>query len=131
MGDKEHPKCPQHCVFPSKYQILHFVHSVSLLKVHKSTRQNSLDKAANLLYWIMLSAAGITQILLLVTPTLGTVLLVEKMLVSGVMVSDNYNLFASVGQILHLCTSMYGRYSTTKELVVRVKAHDLSLRFPN
>ena len=72
------------------------MHSVSLVKVHESTRQNSLDKAADLLHWIMLGATGITQSLLLVPSSLGIVLLVEKMLAPGVTVSDYYNPFTSV-----------------------------------
>ena len=80
------------------------------MKGHESTPQNSLGKAVDLLYWIMLGATVDTQTLLLATPTLGTVLPLEKMLASGVMVSDDYNLFTSVVHILHLCTFMYRKY---------------------
>ena len=83
---------------------------VSLVQVHKSTPQNSLDKAVDLLYWIMFGATVDTQPLLLVMTTLGIALPVEKMLASGVTVSDNYNLFASVVHILHVCTFMYRMY---------------------
>ena len=77
---------------------------VSLLKVQKATLQKSLGKAVDLFYWMMLTALIPTQTLLLATPTLGIVLPVEKMLVFGVMASDNYSYFASVVHILHLCT---------------------------
>ena len=84
--------CPN--VLQSKYQILYFRVLFSLVKVHKSTRQNSLDEAADLLYWTMLGATVETQTLPLVTciSTLGIVLPLEKTLASGVMVSDNYPL---------------------------------------
>ena len=97
------------------------MHSVLLVKVHKFTPQNSLDKAVDLLYWIMPGATAFTQSLLLVTSPMGIVLPVEKMSVSGVMVSDKYNPFASIRHILHLCTFMYKMFSTTKELVVRAR----------
>ena len=83
------------------------MHYVSLVKVHESTRQNSLDKAADLLYSIMFSATALPQSLLLVPFALGIVLPVEKMLVPGVTVSDYYNPFASVVHTLIyvlLCT---------------------------
>ena len=75
------------------------------MKVQAPTPQTSLGKAMELFCWIIFSATVIdTQTLLLVTSTLGIVLPAEKMLVSGVMVSDNYELFAFVVYILHLCT---------------------------
>ena len=77
------------------------MHYVSLVKVHGPTRQDSLDKAADLFYCIMLAATVDTQSLLLVTPTLRIV--VPVMLASGVTVGDNYNLFTSTLHILHLC----------------------------
>ena len=104
----KHPKCPQHSVLRVNIKSCFFIHSVSLFKEHKSTHLNSSDKEVDLFYWIMLGAPGLTQSLLLVTPPLEVVLPVEKMLVSGVMVSDNYNPVASVGHILHLY--MYRMY---------------------
>ena len=74
------------------------------MKVQKTTPRDSLGKAADLFCWIIFDATVATQSLLLVMSTLGTVLPVEKILVSGVMVSDNYNLTGSVVYILHLCT---------------------------
>ena len=90
------------------------MHYVSLLQVHKSTHQNSLDKAADLLYWIMLIATVDTQPLLLVMTTLGIVLPVEKILASGVTVSVNYSLFVFVVHILHLYTFLCRMYTCTR-----------------
>ena len=98
------------------------MHYVSLVKVQKLTPRNSLDKAADLFYWIILGAIYITQRLVLATSTLGIVLPLEKMLASGVTVSDYYKLFASDVHILHLCTlNLQNVYSTTKELLVKAK----------
>ena len=92
------------------------------MKVQKTTPQDSMGKAAEPFCWTIFIASVESQSLLLVTSTLGTVLPVEKILVSGVTVSDNYNLFATVAYILHLCTfCTQNVYSTTKELLVRAK----------
>ena len=69
------------------------MHYVSLVKVQKITLQNSLGKAVELFYWTMFTAMVVNQRLLPAIPTLGSVLPLEKMLVSGVMVGDSYDFF--------------------------------------
>ena len=74
------------------------------MKVQKTTPPNSLGKAAKPFCWTIFIATVERQSLLLVMTTMGYVMPVEKILVSGVTVSDHYNLFPTVAHVLHLCT---------------------------
>ena len=101
----------------SKYHTCIFMHYVSLVKVQKTTPQDSLDKAVELFYWTIFTAMVSTQSSLPVTSTLEIVLPLGKMLVSGVMVSDDYNIFANFAHILHLFVLVCGICSTVKEFL--------------